>query len=62
MSDHYKGEQPSYVANPDKAFEIAYDEVTLESPQQQPELRPESPNHIQPCWNKGCFTKSPIEF
>jgi len=49
MYDHYKGELPSYVASPDKAFEIAYNEITFESPQQQqqPELRLELPNHIQ---------------
>jgi len=48
MYDHYKGELPSYVASPDKASEIAYNEITFESPQQQqPELRLELPNHIQ---------------
>jgi len=48
LSDHYKGELPSFVANLEKASEIASDEVILESPQQQQsEQRPISPNLTQ---------------
>jgi len=48
LSDHYKGELSGYVANSEKASEIAFDEVILEIPQQQQlELRPDSPNIVQ---------------
>ena len=41
LSDHFKGELPSFVANTEKAFEITSDRVVLESPQQhEPEQRP----------------------
>jgi len=48
LSDHYKGELPSFVVNSEKASEITYEEVVLENPQQQqPEQRLESPKPIQ---------------
>jgi len=48
LSDHYKGEFPSFIANSDKASETASDKVILESPQhQQREQRPVSPNFTQ---------------
>jgi len=48
LANHYSGELPSFKPNSEKASEIASDEVILKKPQQQqPELRPDSPNHIQ---------------
>jgi len=35
LANHYSGELPGFEPNPEKASELAFDEVTLESPQQQ---------------------------